>query len=262
MCRFASARYLRLSQVKARFENTKAIEPPSRQERQVQDRECKRKSMSEEVPLWRQAIKEDSHPLHRAAWILFGKNFNANYAAQALEGQKEDVVGFCTMLLDTRELYPESALGGGNAPVNAVQLLCKWQVETALPRLLQILEEEDWDTIVYGTTADAIASYGTALVEPLLEMATRKTLDQQQVAIAGTLADAAPGDPRTVSFIRKLFDSRKQDFEVTYMAENVLAGDPEGGINWLQERLRTRKYNKEVRQRIERYIDDAKAGKF
>src|SRR5258708_6960747 len=137
--------------------------------------------MSEEISVWRQAIKDEQHPLHRAAWTLFGKNFDVDYAGSTLEVQKDDVVGFCTLLLDARELYPESALGGGNAPVNAVQLLCAWKVEAALPRLLQILEEEDWDTIVYGTTADVIASFGATLVDPLLDMATRKTLDQEQV---------------------------------------------------------------------------------
>ena len=218
--------------------------------------------MSEEMPIWRQAIKDEQHPLHRAAWILFGKNFDAAYAGSTLEAQKNDVVGFCMLLLDGRELYPESALGSGNAPVNAVQLLCTWKVEAALPRLLQILEEENWDTIVYGTTADVIASFWVTLVDPLLEMATRKTGDQEQVAIAGTLADAAPGDPRTIAFVRKLFDSRKQDFEISYMAENVLASDPEGGAKWLQDRLRTHKYSKEVRKRIEKYIADAKIGKL
>lgn len=215
--------------------------------------------MSEELPIWRQAIKEDQHPLHRAAWMLFSKDFDASRVGAALEAQKDDVVGFCTLLLDSPELYPESALGSGNAPVNAVQLLCLWQVEAALPRLLQILDDGDWETIVYGTTADAIAGFGTKIVEPLLEMATHKSDDQEQVAIAGTLADAAPGDPRAVAFIRKLFDSRKQDFEISYMAENILAGDPEGGAKWLQNRLNTRKYSKEVRNRIERYIADAQA---
>jgi len=218
--------------------------------------------MSEEMPIWRQAIKDDQHPLHRAAWQLFSKDFDARRAGAALEAQKEDVVGFCTLLLDSRELYPEGALGGGNAPVNAVELLCEWKVDAVLPRLLKILDEESWETIIYGTTADTIEAFGTAVVEPLLEMATRKTGDQEQVAIAGTLADAAPGDPRTVAFVRKLFDSRKQDFEINYMAENVLAGDPEGGVKWLQDRLRTHKYSREVRQRIERYIADAKVGKY
>jgi hypothetical protein len=218
--------------------------------------------MSEEISIWRQAIKEDQHPLHRAAWMLFSKDFDASRAGTTLEAQKDDVVGFCTLLLDSRELYPEGALGGGNAPVNAVQLLCYWKVDAALPRLLDILDGGDWETIVYGTTADAIAGFGTKIIEPLLEMATHKSDDQELVAIAGTLADAAPGDPRTVAFVRKLFDSRKEDFDITYMAESVIFGDPEGGAKWLQNRLNTRKYSKEVRSRIERYIAEAKVGKF
>src|SRR6266498_2370382 len=110
--------------------------------------------MSEDMPIWRQAIKNEQHPLHQAAWTLFSKDFDVDAAASRLEDQKEDVVGFCMLLLDTPELYPQRALGGGNAPVNAVELLCMWKVEAALPRLLQILEEEGWDTIIYGTTAD------------------------------------------------------------------------------------------------------------
>jgi len=218
--------------------------------------------MSEEMPIWRQAIKDEKHPLHRAAWTLFSKDFDVASAGSRLEAQKDDVVGFCTLLLDSRELYPESALGGGNAPVHAVQLLCMWKVEAAIPRLLQILDEESWETIIYGTTADYIEAFGPVVVEPLLEMATRKTGDQEQVAIAGTLADAAPGDPRVVSFIHKLFDSRKQDFEIIYMAETVLAGDPEGGVTWLESRLRTHKYSKDVHKKIEQNIASAKAGRF
>ena len=218
--------------------------------------------MSEAIPIWRQAIKEDQHPLHRAAWMLFSKDFNVSRAGAALEAQKEDVVGFCSLLLDSRELYPEGALGGGSAPVNAVELLCHWKVEAALPRQLQILEVEDWNTIIYGATADSIAAFETLLVDPLLEMAAATTNDQKLAAIAGTLADAAPGDPRTVAFVRKLFDSRKEDFDITYMAENVIFGDPEGGAKWLHNRLNTRKYSKEVRKRIEDLIADARAGSF
>jgi hypothetical protein len=218
--------------------------------------------MSEEMPIWRQAIKDEQHPLHRAAWILFSRDFDVASAASRLEDQKEDVVGFCTLLLDDRTLYPESALGGGNAPVHAVQLLCMWKVEAAIPRLLQILDEESWDTIIYGTTADYIENFGPVLVEPLLDMATRKTGDQELVAIAGTLADAAPGDTHAVAFIRKLFDSRKQDFEIIYMSESVLAGDPENGAKWLRDRLRTHKYSKDVRKKIEQNITNFKTGKF
>ena len=218
--------------------------------------------MNADLPIWRQAINDEAHPLHRAAWMLFGSDFDAAHMAGKLAGQQADVVGFCLLLLDSPELYPSSALGGGSAPVNAVKLLCEWRVEAALPRLLQIMETESWDTIVYGTTADLIAAYGSALVEPLLDMASRRTGDQEQVAIAGTLADAAPGDPRTVAFVRKVFDTCKQDFEIGYMSESVLTGDPEGGAKWLESKLRTHKYSQKVRKTLERNIASAKAGRF
>lgn len=218
--------------------------------------------MSEIVAVWRQALKDEQHPLNRAAWMLFSKNFNLKYAQEVLLPQQDEVVAFCNDILDDRSLYPTEAVGSGNAPVHAVELLSAWKIEAAMPRLLKILEEEEWDTIIYGTAADSIAAYGAAVVEPLLEMATRKTDDQQQVAIAGTLADAAPGDPRTVEFVKKIYDSRKEDFEIAYMAENVLVVDPEGGPGWLREKMRTHKYSKDTRKRIERAIADKLAGKF
>lgn len=219
--------------------------------------------MSEEIPVWRQALKDEQHPLNKAAWTLFSEEISLKYADRALVDQKDEVVTFCTLILDTEELYAEEALGGGNAPINAVKLLCHWKIESALPRLLQIFEEADWDEIIYGTTADGIAQFGTLIVDPLLEKAEKIDNDQEElVAIAGTLADAAPGDTRTVEFIRKIFERSKNDFEIAYMAENVLAGDPEGGTQFLENRLRTHKYSKEARKRIEKNIEDYKAGKF
>jgi len=191
-----------------------------------------REKMSEEIPVWRQALKDDQHPLHRAAWILFSKDINLNYVDRVLMDQKDEVVGFCNLILDTDELYDEVSLGSGNAPIHAVELLCHWKVESAIPRLLKIIDNEDWDSGIYGTTADAIAAFGTAIVDPLLEKAAQAENDEEEItAIAGTLADAAPGDPRVVEYVRKIFDSRKQDFEISYMSENVLWVIPKAGLN-------------------------------
>lgn len=218
--------------------------------------------MSEEIPVWRQALKDESHPFHRAAWMLFSKEVSLKYAERVMAEQKDEVVNFCNLILDADELYNEAALGGGDAPIHAVELLCKFKVEEAVPRLLRILDEEDWEEEIYGATADGIASFGTVIVDPLLEKAAKAEDEQEITAIAGTLADAAPGDPRVVDFVRKTFDSAKQDFEISYMAENVLMGDPEGGAKFLENRLRTHKYSKDVRKRIEKNIEDYKAGKF
>lgn len=218
--------------------------------------------MSEAQPVWRQAVRDEQHPLHRAAWILFGQSLNLNVVNQTLSAQKDDIVEFCHLILDTNELYKPSALGSGNAPLNAVKLLCHWKIEAAIPRLLRILTEETWDDGIYGTTADAIASFGSSIVEPLLELAQRKEAEQERAAIAGTLADAAPGDPRAIEFVRKVFDNSRQDFEIIYMAENVITSDPENGAKWLESRLHIRKFDAKTRKRIEKYIEDAKAGRF
>jgi len=193
---------------------------------------------------------------------LFSNRFNLKYAQEILLPQQAEVEAFCNTILDTDALYEHESLGKGIAPTNAIELLCAWKSESALPRMLKFLEEETWDSDVYGVTADAIAAYGTVLVEPLLEMATRVSEDEQLVAIAGTLADAAPGDPRTIEFVKKTYDSRKEEFEISYMAENVLVVDPEGGPEWLRERMRTHKYSKETRKRIEDAIANKLKGLF
>lgn len=211
---------------------------------------------------FRDILKDEQHPLNRAAWMLFSEKMNLKYAQEALKPQQDEVIAFCNHILDDRSLYEKDAFGKGNAPLHAVELLCAWKNETALPRLLNILEHEKWDTMVYGTTADAIAAYGSVLIDPLLEMATRKTADQEQVAIAGTLAEAAPGDARVIDFVRKTFNSRKEAFEIGYMAENVLIADPENGVAWLKAHVQTQKYSKEARGRIDRAIANRLAGKF
>lgn len=216
--------------------------------------------MSEEIAVWRQAIQDEQHPLNRAAWMLFSKEMNVKYAERVLAEQKDDVIAFCNLILDTDALYDGKSLGSGNAPIHAVELLCHWKVEDSLPRLLSIMENEEWGSDIYGATADGIAKFGTMVVDPLIDISTRVTDDEMQVAIAGTLADAAPGDLRTVEFIRALFESRTEDFEIGYMAENVLLGDPEGGISWLQDRMRRGKYSKEILKRVGKLIGDARAG--
>src|SRR5689334_13945201 len=101
-------------------------------------------------PIWRQAIKDEQHPLHRAAWQLFSPSFNAPYTAQSLAAQKDEVIDFIYLILGADELYNEDSLGKGDAPINAVSLLAEWKVTEAIPRLISILETESEDTVVYG----------------------------------------------------------------------------------------------------------------
>jgi hypothetical protein len=217
--------------------------------------------MTEVTPIWRQALKDEQHPLHRAAWILFSENPNPQYTDHVLADQKEQVIEFIYQILDTDELYLESSLGSGNAPINGVKLLGKWQVVDAIPHLLKVIEEDDDEATVNGAAYDALREMGSAIYEPIMEFDER-TEHKHEDSIAGIVADACKGDPRVFDYVRTLFEKKKNEWEIAYHAENLLVCDPEQAIPILEERLSQRKYSKDLKKRLEKYIADAKAGIF
>jgi hypothetical protein len=217
--------------------------------------------MTDETPIWRQALKDEQHPLHRAAWILFSEKFNPQYADRALAEQKAQVIEFIYQILDNEELYLATALGKGFAPINSVQLLGHWQITEAIPHLLRIIEDDDWEAIVTGKAATALGQMGSAVFEPLLEFDER-TEKKQENMVAGVLADACKDDPRAYDYLRRLFEKKTNELDIAYMAENLLVCDPKQAIPFLEERLRQRKYSKDLKLRLEKYLASAKSGNF
>src|SRR6185369_5078819 len=115
-------------------------------------------------PIWRQAIKDEQHPLYRAAWQLFSPAFDARYSAETLASQKDEVIAFANILLDSPELYEDSSLGSGNAPLNAAELLGEWQVTETIQRLVQTIEAGDVDSDLFDLATMALHKMGIAVV--------------------------------------------------------------------------------------------------
>lgn len=217
--------------------------------------------MSENTPRWRQAINDSSHPLHQAAWILFSENINLNFADQRLSPIKADVIDFIYEILDTDELYNVSSLGSGNAPIHAVKLLGQWQVLEAVPRLLKILREEDWDAIVHDQAIIALEKMGAPVIDPLLAFA--KEVDEDlQITVASILSGADKDDPRTFAFIKALFERQKDDMNTGYLGELALRCGEQAGIELVEARLRKGKLDKLTWQRLRKFVQDAKKGQF
>jgi hypothetical protein len=214
-----------------------------------------------QMPLWRQAVTDAGHPLYRAAWILFGEWKRPAFAAETLADQREAVVPFLLHILDSPELYPENGPGDGNAPINAVDLISEWKVEEAIPRLLQILQEEDWDTIVHDRTLLALENIGAPVIQPVLALARQSDDRDLHKTLAGVLADAGKGDPECFAFVAKVFDRQKDDIDIEYMAEMLLACDFEQGVAHLREQMQQRRFNRQLRKSLEALIrewdDDA-----
>ncbi|MEZ4670771.1 MAG: hypothetical protein R3E39_22940 [Anaerolineae bacterium] len=217
--------------------------------------------MTEEIPIWRQAIKDEQHPMHRAAWLLFSKNPNLQYIDKTLSEQKAQVTEFMYQILDSEDLYTTSSLGGGNAPINSIDLLGQWEVLEAIPRLIAILETDDPDAIVDGKAASALGKMGTAVFEPMMAFDAR-TEHKYQDGVAGILADACKDDPRAYDYVLKLFEEKKEEYQVAYMAENLLVCDPQQAIPYLEAWMRKRKLSRDLKKRLENYIATAKKDYF
>jgi len=218
--------------------------------------------MDEHEPIWRQALHDEQHPLNRAAWHLFSPSMNAAYSAQTLAAQKDEVIALINLILDADELYDVDSLGKGVAPVNAVTLLGEWQVVEAIPRLIFFFETEDIDSAVYEAALTSLEKMGTAAVEPLLELAARQIDPDDNVIVASILSIAGKGDPRALEFIKKVFDQQTTEHAILFMAESLLAVDSEAGIPYIEDKIRRRRYTKEARNRLEKYIRDTRAGKM
>ncbi len=212
-----------------------------------------------ETPIWRQAINDAEHPLHQATWILFRDKINLKFADRQLSDKKEEVIEFIYTILDTDELYDMAALGSGNAPINAVQLLGHWQVVEALPRLLRIIEEDDVFSIVRDRTFVALRNMGPQIIDAMLEFA-EKTSDDVRQTVGSILADVSNGDERAFEYLKNLFDEQTEHHDLVFTAENLLACDMEAGIIFLEKNLKRKKLKKDARARIKSYIKQAREG--
>src|SRR5512138_1260291 len=121
--------------------------------------------MSETLPTWRQALNDSNHPLHAAAWTIFSPEMKVTSADKRLADSKEQVIPFLLEILDTPDLYLETALGSGEAPINAVELLGHWKVLDAAPRLLKIMEEQDFETSIHDRALVALENMGPAVID-------------------------------------------------------------------------------------------------
>ena len=66
--------------------------------------------MTDAVAIWREALKDEKHPRHRLAWLLFPEKMKPAAAARRLAEQKDAVVPILLEVLDTPDLYSEDGL--------------------------------------------------------------------------------------------------------------------------------------------------------
>ncbi len=219
-------------------------------------------SDTDTTPLWRQALKDSSHPLYAAAWFLFTEKMNLELAAQRLADQKEQVIPFLNKILDSPDLYLSTSLGSGVAPGNALVLLGRWQVLEAVPRMLDLIDKHRQGEIAHDASVMALREMGPGALEPVLAAAQQTTNRVQQIAFGAILARIGQGDLRVWAYLVNLFEHQKADPALRMVAQQLLVTDPESGITYLHERLQHGKYSRSLRETLEQYFDMARKGEF
>lgn len=222
--------------------------------------------MSAEIPVWRQALKDNSHPLYKATWLLFGQNTNPAAAAQILSNQKEQVIPYLYQLLDTPELYLADALGSGNAPVNAVALLGEWQVVEAVPRLLQVLDEALWDEAIHESTLKALKQMGEVILPQVLAFAEKSKTNQAEyvdvISLATVLGGIGQNSPEAYAWNLSIFQESNDEFVTPFLAEILLDMNETQALEDIASCVKQRKFTKPIRKQLDRMVRDVQAGKL
>jgi hypothetical protein len=218
--------------------------------------------MTDDIPIWRQAVQDKAHPLNQATWLIFAaENISLKLADRQLADKRDAVIPYCTLILDTDALYEETALGKGFAPANAARLLGHWQVTDALPRLLHILRHENGNKPVYMGASEGLIAMGEIALMPILEFAA--TFDRREddpelpLTLTGILARVGKGKPEAFAYIQNVFTSiLPDDGAYHFVAELLIEWDEAQGRAYLEQCLKQshfRRHHKMIRRVLEQF---------
>lgn len=210
-----------------------------------------------DVPVWRAALNDSSHPMYSIAWDVFQERFNTERVAQKHAERRDEILPFLYAILDTDALYAEGSLGSGFAPINAVSLLGAWQVVEAIPRLLGYLDEEDDDAIVKDRAAFALQQMPPESIEPLLAYGQQD--EARAMDAMFILTHVGKGDDRCFAFICSVFERMKQEFDIITVAECLAINNLEQAEAYLQERSKKGRFRR-YQSDFEKIIAEVKRG--
>jgi len=215
-----------------------------------------------ERPIWREAMKDKSHPLHQATWTIFREKMSLKTVDRVLSDQKETVIPFLFAILEDENLEYEGSLGNGFAPVHAIEILGHWQVPEAVPVLFRILEEIYWDTLLHDKAILALEKYPCDIRDDLIAFSKAGDHDRR-ITMTSILWKTCPGDDTAFNFMVDVLteiDSSSRH-QISFVGEMMLHSDTERAIPILEKHLK-RIRDKNERERLASFLETARAGKW
>lgn len=207
--------------------------------------------------IWRVALRDKTHPLHKATMLLFTERFNAKMAAKQLAPQQDEIIEYLCHILDHHELYAEGSFGDGHGPMHAVELLGEWKVVEAIPNLLQVFEKAEINEGIFEATMFTLGNMGEAIVPMLLHLGRETSSRVIQAGIAGGLAVSGRGNSEVYEWVKSVLENNKDHVELVLAALSLVSLDEETGVRDLKAFMRSHKLIKQARESLKAIIEKA-----
>jgi hypothetical protein len=210
---------------------------------------------------WRDVLKDRSHPLYPAAWLLFGQRVDPDYAAEKLANYKDELIPHLKALITDPTFYSRKSLGNGFVPERVSSLLMLWREVSALPEWIK-MSEIDVEDMIFDPAWHVMEVLDEIAEDiPLedLRAEIRKQRDVNNISMLyGVMAKKR--DDGIWEELLAQFDQHVSDatFMVVDYASYLLEFDRKAALSLMKPILKNKKIAKAVRESIEMAIFETK----
>ena len=145
--------------------------------------------------------------------LLSGKEKLSHTQIKSLPPLTPDVVKHLIHILDSGEYELEDSPGQGWAAIHAAELLGQSRSPAAVPPLLRIAQENDYDAIVYSTALSALQELGEVALPVVLDSMRYSTDLEFKGSLAEPLGYIGKGDERAFRALEALYNETNWDDE-------------------------------------------------
>lgn len=190
--------------------------------------------MSDNMPIWQQAMQDHTHPLHSLIVLIFSDTFEAEEVAQMYSDQQDIALPYLKQVMLAETLYEETSLATGHAPANAAHLAFIWHAIDILPDLLQMLVLRDGITPASRIAFLLLAEMPAEAIEPIIHFGEQCTGDDELMIAALLSTKLGQGKQECFVFIRSAFEATTDHGRRVLYAQALI----DNNLKWASSYLR------------------------
>lgn len=130
---------------------------------------------------------------------------------QSMQARRDELIPSLIDMVQDEELWGEYSEGAGWAPIHAVDLLGKLRAVEAVPTLIDVMGETEWDEIIHDHAVSALTEIGSPAGRAVLETLRYTRNHQLKTSLTGILGKVGRDEPETFERLAILYDELPWD---------------------------------------------------